>query len=329
MTGAPVPPGGERGSPAGTLVIGEALTDVLLDADGPGRELPGGSPANVALGLGRLGHPVRFATRIGRDRLGKELEAHLCGSGVTLLPGCLDDHPTSTATARLDASGAATYEFRVRWGLSPETVGAVLSGPPAHLHTGSIATALPPGAEALWALAEAARHEGTVSYDPNVRPALMGPPEDERVRVERLVAVSDVVKASDEDLAWLCPGQDADEVAAGWVRDGGPSLVVVTRGARGARAWWRHGHRDVPAVPVTVADTVGAGDAFTAGLLSALLDAGLLGGSPRFRERLRAATGDARLDPAIGRALTVAAQTAAITASRAGADLPTRQELPR
>ncbi len=264
----------------------------MVGPDGRGREVPGGSPANVALGLGRLGHPVRFATRIGRDRLGGRLAAHLRGSGVELLPGCADDTPTSTATAVLDARGAATYDFDLAWELSAATVAAIGAGAPAHLHTGSIATALPPGADTVLAAVEAARQAVTVSYDPNLRPALLGPPERERARVERLVAASDVVKASDEDLAWLYPGQDAGKVAAGWARqDGGPSLVVLTLGARGARAWWRGGSTEVTPPPVKVVDTVGAGDAFTAGLLSGLLRAGLLGPAGPARAALRAATG--------------------------------------
>jgi fructokinase len=308
-------------------VVGEALTDVLVGADGRGREVPGGSPANVALGLGRLGHPVRFATRIGPDRLGGLLRERLGGAGVELVPGCVDDGPTSTATATLDARGAATYDFDIAWALSREAVAAIGAGPPAHLHTGSIATALPPGADTVLAAVEAARDAATVSYDPNLRPALLGPPERERARVERLVSASDVVKASDEDLAWLYPGQDPDKVAARWARGGGPALVVLTLGARGARAWWRHGSHEMAPPPVRVVDTVGAGDAFTSGLLSSLLRAGLLGPAADARQALRAATSAKLLPDALTDALALAARAASLTCAREGADPPTLDEL--
>jgi len=307
-------------------VVGEALTDVLVGADGRGREVPGGSPANVALGLGRLGHPVRFATRIGRDRLGGLLLGHLGSADVELVPSCVDDGPTSTATAVLDARGAATYDFDIAWALSPEAVAAIGAGPPAHLHTGSIATALPPGADTVLAVVEAARGSATVSYDPNLRPALLGPPERERARVERLVAASDVVKASDEDLAWLYPDQDPDKVAAQWARGDGPALVVLTLGARGARAWWRHGSHEVAPPPVRVVDTVGAGDAFTSGLLSSLLRSGLLGPAAA-RQALRAATSTDRLPDALTGALALAGRAASLTCAREGADPPTLDEL--
>jgi fructokinase len=319
------------------LVIGEALTDVLVGPDGRRRGLPGGSPANVALGLGRLGHPVRFATRLGRDAFGRLLRAHLTAGGVALAPGAVDDAPTSTATALLDASGSATYEFDLDWRLSRRTADAVRTGPPAHVHTGSIAAALAPGADTVLALVEGARAAATVSYDPNLRPALLGPPEDERARVERLVAASDVVKASDEDLAWLYPGQDPAKAAARWAEDGpapggrgdggGPVLVVLTMGARGARAWWRHGTVAVPAPRVAVADTVGAGDAFTAGLLSGLLAAGLLGAGGAPRAALAAAAAGPALAAPVLDALTLAARAAALTCTREGADPPTAAEL--
>lgn len=317
----------EPAQPPPALVIGEALTDILVGADGTGREMPGGSPANVALGLGRLGHPVRFATRMGRDRRGGQLRAHLRGSGVTLVPGCADDGVTSTATAMLDERGAATYDFDITWKLSARAVSAVGSGPPAHLHTGSIATALPPGADTVLEVVDAARSRATVSYDPNLRPRLLGSPDAERARVERLVAACDVVKASDEDLAWLYPGQDAEKVAANWAHSGGPALVVLTMGARGARAWWRHGCHEVAPPPVEVVDTVGAGDAFTAGLVSGLLSTGLLGPAGTARPLLSEATSGERLPAAVTGALALAARAAAMTCAREGADPPTRAEL--
>ncbi|MGA5703738.1 carbohydrate kinase family protein [Peterkaempfera bronchialis] len=301
------------------LVVGEALTDVVAGPDGQRRAHPGGSPANVALGLARLGHPVELATRIGRDRYGQVLRDHLTDAGVRLTPGSIVDAPTSTATAELDGQGSASYRFDISWDL-PD-----LALPPCHhLHTGSIATALEPGATRVERLLAEARPGRTISYDPNLRPALLGPPAAERPRVERLVAAADLVKASEEDLAWLHPDADPDAVAARWARSG-PALVVLTRGAGGACAYWgAAGRQPLPAQPVTVADTIGAGDAFMAGLLAGLLTADLLGGGGA---ALREAAGGGTLHPGVAAALRLAGRAAAVACSRAGADLPTLAEV--
>ncbi|MFI2645851.1 carbohydrate kinase [Streptomyces sp. NPDC018610] len=320
---------GAAGPPV--LVVGEALVDVIAGPDGPRRGHPGGSPANVALGLGRLGHPVRLATRVGHDDFGLLVREHLEAGGVELVPGSVADGATSTATAVLDAAGAAHYTFDITWALSAAVEGALRDGPPAHVHTGSLATALAPGADQVLGALHALRPSATLSYDPNLRPALLRSAERVRERVEQLVAVSDVVKASEEDLAWLHPDESPDRTAARWARSG-PALVVLTLGARGARAWWRHGSQDVAPVSVRVRDTVGAGDAFTAGLTGRLLHAGLLGGgpgdeAPTARAALRAATDTDRLPPVLGEALAAAARTAALTCTRGGADPPTAAEL--
>ncbi|MEU6344730.1 PfkB family carbohydrate kinase [Streptomyces sp. NPDC046977] len=160
-----------------------------------------------------------------------------------------------------------------------------------------------------------------MSYDPNLRPALLGPPEAERPRAERLVALSDVVKASEEDLAWLCPGRAPEDVAADWARRG-PCLVVVTRGAGGAEAFCPPDRRHrVPGRRVPVADTIGAGDAFMAGLLSGLLAAGLLGDRAG-RLRLCAATRGGPAFRDVAAALALAARVAELTCARRGADPP-------
>lgn len=319
-----------------TLVIGEALTDILSGPDGSRRCRPGGSPANVALGLARLGHPVLLATRIGRDPFGQVLQTHLGRSGVVLTDGSVSDVPTSTATARLDAAGAADYTFDISWELSPTALEeSARAGTAGHLHTGSIATALAPGADQVLAVIEAARETATVSYDPNLRPALLGKPGDERPRVEHLVSVSDVVKASQEDLAWLYPGQDIEEVALRWSRSG-PALVVLTFGAGGSQVWWRQGRHALPAPAVEVVDTVGAGDAFMSGLLSGLLRAGLLGAGGAAgesdasapRTALRAAASSVHPHQDVLRALQLATRAAALTCTREGADPPTRADLP-
>ncbi|MFD7057026.1 carbohydrate kinase [Streptomyces mirabilis] len=313
------------------LVVGEALVDILAGVGGQRRSHPGGSPANVALGVARLGHPVRIATRVGADHFGRLLRTHLEDSGVELSPGSVVQAPTSTATAELDAAGAADYTFDITWALSAAAEESLRDSPPAHVHTGSIATALSPGADQVLHALHALRTSATVSYDPNLRPALLRPAEQERERVEQLVTLSDVVKASEEDLAWLYPGASPDKTAARWATSG-PTLVVLTLGANGARVWWRHGCQDIAPVPVRVVDTVGAGDAFMAGLVSRLLHAGLLGGGPgaeaaTARAALRATTDTDRLPAVLGEALATASRMAALTCTREGADPPTAAEL--
>ncbi|MFJ8312959.1 MULTISPECIES: carbohydrate kinase [unclassified Streptomyces] len=320
------------GLPRPVLVIGEALVDVLVPPGGGRTARPGGSPANVALGLGRLGHRVRLATRIGDDPLGKEIHARLAGSGVALTDGSVTDGATSTATARLDAGGSATYDFDIRWDPVPDAVLPAFTGVPNHLHTGSVAATLRPGADLVLAAVREARGPATVSYDPNLRPALLGSPAAERSRVEQLVSLSDVVKASDEDLAWLYPGRAPADVAREWAT-GGPALVVLTLGGDGAHAYWRRGHVEVPGRRVDVVDTVGAGDAFMAGLLSGLMVRGLLGAGhgpghgERARRTLDRATAGPLPAPELTAALSLAAGVAALTCTREGADPPTLASL--
>ena len=300
------------------LVVGEALVDIVIRPDASSTRHPGGSPANVALGLARLGHPVRFATRIGTDADGASVRSHLERAGVALADGSVVHALTSTATAVLDAGGAASYVFDLVWDLPPiDITGA------AHLHTGSIAANLAPGAARVHDVFASARDQATTSYDPNLRPGIIAGPDVERPGVERLVALADVVKSSDEDLAWLYPGEPPASVARRWAA-AGPALVVVTRGSEGATAWVA-GDPDHPVTalprPVQVVDTVGAGDAFMSGLLSALLDKGLLGG-PAERTALFTMTPKDVLD-----CLDRATLTSSITCGRAGADPPTRAEL--
>jgi fructokinase len=191
-----------------------------------------------------------------------------------------------------------------------------------HLHTGSIAATLEPGGSDVVAVATRMKEHGTVSYDPNIRPALMNSPEAVVDRVELLVGLSDVVKASDEDLGWLYPGEPVEDIMRRWVRTG-PAMVVVTRGPWGAYALLAN-NRDMlhlDQMAVAVGDTVGAGDSFMAGLVSGLLDAGFLG-SADARRRLRDVDWSA-VQPALHRAVV----TSALTVSRSGAYAPTMAEV--
>ena len=307
-------------APVRTLVIGEALVDAVTTPAGHTEEHVGGSPANVAFGLAALEHPVDLATWIATDERGRRIEGVCRERGVTLTAGSQGAPFTSVAHATIDATGAATYVFDLEWQVAA-VPGLTAYG---HVHTGSIAAVLEPGGGQVRALLAAARELGaTVSYDPNARPSLMGRPEQARHVVESSIALADVVKLSDEDVEWLCPGEPLDAVMRGW-GELGPAVIVVTRGGAGAvvRVSRTGEQQSLPAPSVDVVDTVGAGDSFMAGLVSGLLDAGLLGG-PEARGRLHdAALAD--VVPAVQRAL----RTGALTVERAGAYAPTRGALP-
>jgi fructokinase len=300
------------------VVVGEALVDLVGQRGGRTLAVhPGGSPANVALGLGRLGVPVTLMTRLGRDSFGEMVRQHLEASGVRVEGGPAEGTDTSLAIAML-AAGVASYDFRITWDVGdfpPLPVEARC------LHTGSLATALVPGRDRVIDLVqrEHERRRVTISYDPNARPALLGEPERARPDIERLVTLSDVVKVSDEDLAWLYPGRNDEEIAREWL-ESGPALVIVTRGGAGVYALSANVELRRGAVPIDLVDTVGAGDSFTSGLLDGLQRADLLGAARR--DALAA------IDHATLASVTEeAAMIAAITCSRPGADPPTRAEL--
>jgi len=299
------------------LVIGETLIDIVADSGGV-RELPGGSPANVAVVLGRLGREPVLATTLADDARGIAALRWLDASGVNVLAQPPATGRTSTAAVRLDVNGSAAYEFDLTWDLTQETLARAV-GDPAVVHAGSIATVLEPGADAVEAAFLAARGRALVTFDPNARPTIT--PDREKVlpRVERLVAASDVVKVSEEDLAWYRPGVDPVEVAREWAANG-PILVVVTRGAEGSVLVRGDDLVEVSGISVTVADTIGAGDTFMGALIDALMGLGALG--PKAGDVLANLTVEELRWAAIW-----AAQAAAITVSRPGADPPTRAEL--
>lgn len=303
-------------------VIGEALVDVVSREGEEPRAHVGGSPMNVAVGLARLGHDVQFLGRYGRDEYGRQVADHLTGNGVRL-PFDADALPTSVAQATLDETGAASYDFQLDWSLdvSPERIDELLRDTDA-LHAGSIGAMLEPGATVVGQALERARGHALISYDPNCRPSIIPDSSDARARAEKIVALSHVIKASDEDLLWLYPHRSIEDSARAWLK-AGARLVVVTRGVMGPWAISRGTGRDgveVPAARVTVADTVGAGDSFMAALLSGLADRNILGPA--------AASALDELDSAqLTELLRHAAAAAGVTVSRSGADLPTRADL--
>jgi fructokinase len=319
---------GENGpDQASATVIGEALVDLVpAGADGLWRAAPGGSPANVAVGLARLGVPTRMGARLSGDVFGRALRRHLTDNGVDLSAAIAAPEATSLAIVSVAPDGGAEYEFRVQdtadwqW-TGPELAGllAELDRGPAVVHTGSLAAVLAPGADPLRDLLSQARKTATVSYDPNCRPLLMGDRDTVRPRIIELVALADVVKASEDDLQWLYPDRPVAEVAAEWSALG-PALVVVTLGVRGALAATSAGVVQAPGRAVTVVDTVGAGDSCMSALLAGLAARDLLGAIRR--PALGALTA-----PEIEALLAEAVVASALTCTRSGADPPTAAEL--
>jgi fructokinase len=299
------------------VVAGEALIDVM--DHGPA---PGGSSANVAVTLARLGHPVRLLARLSQDAYGQQIRAHLAANGVDLSCVVNAEQPTALAVAPIGAGG---YEFHLDGAADWQWRQAeVPSLPPTAtaLHSGSLALAMPPGAQILEGLLARERSGGavTVSIDLNLRPSALGDVTRERARVARQIAYAHIVKASEADLGWLYPGVPAPAILASW-RDAGVACGVVTHGGAGAYLLAPNGvaYRRT-ARPVEVIDAIGAGDAFTGGMLTALADLGALGDRPR--ERLAGIGAQEWLS-----VLDQAGQIAAITCTRPGADPPTRAEL--
>ena len=306
---------------APVLVVGEALVDIVGTAsrttrngNGKAKATPGGSPANVAVGLARLGVPTQLVTRFGTDPYGDQLGAHLFGNGVQLAPGSVDPgFRTSTATATLDAAGVASYQFDITW--EPPAL-SLSRGCPA-IHTGSIATVLEPGAEAIHAfLKSMAEQPVTVTLDPNARPTITPDPVATWAAVRELAALSDLVKLSDEDCEFLRPGQSADEIAAELLSVDRTRCVVITRGGDGAIGISADARIEVTAPPITVIDTVGAGDSFMSALIAGLYTRGLLGAT-----RLEGLTASDLRD-----VVDYAVKAAAITCTRHGADPPSAAE---
>jgi fructokinase len=287
------------------IVIGEALVDVVASTKGTD-EHPGGSPSNVAYGLGLLGIRTALLTSIGDDGRGRAIEAHLQRAGVELLPGSRTAGTTASATATLAADGSASYDFDIRWELAAVAPAFL----PKVLHTGSIATFLAPGAAAVRTLLEQSHRECLVTYDPNIRPALLGSQAEARTIFEELVPLTDVVKLSDEDARWLYPDLQLEDTAAR-ILQLGAGLAVVTRGSKGSLLATPELQLVVPAIRSAVADTIGAGDSYMSALIYGLLARGSDGLAPAVLETL-------------GR---TASKAAAITVRRPGANPPTAAEL--
>lgn len=293
------------------LVVGEALIDIVRDERrGTESEHVGGSPANVALGVARLGPRVRLRTALGDDARGRRIAAHLESAGVIVDAASWALAETSTAHATIGPDGSADYVFRVEWpptGISTEDAARVL-------HIGSIAAVGASGFDSVRDAVADVAGRLVVSFDPNIRPALLGDRASTVEKVEALTALSDIVKLSDDDAAWLYPDLDLSEVL-GRLLSLGAGVAAVTRGGQGVVLASAVARAEVAAPSVRVRDTVGAGDSFSAALIDlAVRDPALLE-HPDLESLL-----------SLGR---YAATAAAITVQREGADPPSRADLDR
>jgi fructokinase len=305
------------------VVCGEALMDVFATGDtATGAALDariGGSPLNVAIGLARLAQPVAFLGTVSSGFLGERLWRALRDEGVATVCTARVDAPATLSLVGLDAAGVASYAFYGEGCADRLLPMSALDSVPAEagaFQFGSYAMVVEPVASVQRALVDREHRRRLIAYDPNVRLSVEPRLQAWRETLDWMAARCHLLKVSDEDLGLLYPGVPADALAARWLQ-GGVGLVVVTRGGAGSEAWAAGVHVRHPPVPVTVVDTVGAGDTFQAALLTWLAEHGRL--TP---EGTRGWTAGA-----LGDALSFAGRAAAITCSRRGADLPRRAEL--
>lgn len=299
------------------LCLGEALVDVV-NHNGTITEHVGGSILNVACVIARLGYRCAIGAWWGDDKYGHMIDNYALAHNLEVLPGSNTAERTTVAYATLDAQGRASYEFDLLWDVPALPPSTELR----HLHVGSIGATLTPGAQKVMQAVKDMTIHGTVSYDPNARPAIMKSPELVRDQMEAIIALSDLVKASDEDIKWLYPTRPITEVMRHWLNLGA-GMVVATCGPQGAYAMLKN-ERDILVInplDINIVDTVGAGDSFMGGIISGLLDAQLLGDTAA-KSALRQARW-AAVQPALHRATI----TSGITVNHAGAYAPTYSEV--
>jgi fructokinase len=287
-----------------------------LIPDGSGERVPhvGGGPANTAKALARLGHDVNFIDGISSDKYGQMSRQELLDDQVKLDLALNSDKPTCLAIVSINENGGASYEFEIDGTATFDFSDLWLPDPsrykPSVLHIGTLVTVIQPSADVLYDWAMKVAEFAPIVFDPNVRSVVMNDRDKYLVAVERWVAISSVVKVSDDDLEWLYPHQQYVGVAKRWINDGA-ALVVVTRGADGLVGFTADGSVEVPGVKVDVADTVGAGDTVGAIIVEAMIEKGILN-----------LTGDT-----LKAVLNRAAVAAGITCSRKGAQPPYKHEL--
>lgn len=312
------------GDQARILCCGEALIDMIPVESTEGalayQPCSGGSVFNTAIALGRLGLPTEFLTGLSSDLFGEQLQASLADSGVATSLCKHSKRPTTLAFVKL-TDGHATYHFYDENSagrmFAIEDVGAVPSSVEA-LFFGGISLAVEPCARTYEALLVRESDKHVIMMDPNIRPGFISDEAAYRARMDVMLSHADIVKVSDEDLAWLMPDMDALEDQVSILLSKGLSIVLVTKGSKGATAYLSDGRSvSVASQQVAVVDTVGAGDTFNAGVLGKLAELNLLS-----KDALKSIT-----DEEVRSALAFAAEVAAVTVSRKGANPPWRREL--
>ena len=294
-------------------VIGEVLID-LIPAGVDRKPIVGGGPANTAKALSKLGIDTQFIDGISTDDYGQKAKDELVASGVKLDYVKYSDKPTCLAIVSLSDSGSASYEFVIENTATFDFTSDWLPNPqtnrPALLHIGTLATAIEPGASVLFDWAQSVAKVAPIVFDPNIRPAVISDRKQYLAQVERWVSISSAIKVSDEDIRWLYPSLEIEQVVNNWLAKG-PSLIVVTSGDKGLAGYRVSEKISVDAVKVAVADTVGAGDTVGAILVEAIAKDGL----------------DTLIGVRLEMMLKRAAKAAAITVSRSGANPPTLKEI--
>lgn len=300
------------------VVCGEALIDLIDNGDGTQRPTPGGGPFNTARALARLGVPTAFLGRLSTDALGRELADLLVADGVDISMASCGPEPTTIAVAAVDGDGLAEYQFVVEGTSAPNLTSSMLpESLPEEveaIHLGTLGLVLEPMASTLAELVGRKSGRRLVMLDPNVRPGLISDAEY-RDRLESVLPLSTIVKASVADLEWLYGGRDY-EASAERMLEGGVQLVIVTLGAEGAFGATADLRTHVDAPQVQVVDTIGAGDVFGAAVLARLHESG------RLRPELKLDGDELRA------LLSFACEAAAIVCTRLGAEPPWRSELP-
>lgn len=304
------------------LCCGEALIDMLPRESTAGEPAfapyAGGAVFNTAIALGRLGIPVEFFTGLSSDFFGEQLRDVLKASNVGTAYAHVSARPTTLAFVRL-ADGHATYTFydeNTAGRMLTEADLPTLGGDIDAMLFGAISLIPEPCGSTYEALMRRESGRRVTMLDPNIRPGFIPDRQKHIDRIRRMMALADIVKLSDEDFAWFGESGPAESTIRGWLEKG-PKLIIVTQGSKGATGYTREHTVTVLPPRVTVVDTVGAGDTFNAGILASLHKQGVLS---------KAAIGSLS-ETSIRDALTLGAQAAAVTVSRAGANPPWRHEL--
>jgi fructokinase len=267
----------ERKEPPLILVAGENIIDLVPAPGGQLRPTCGGGPANTAVSLARRGIPTALVGAVGGDHFGRQVWRRHIAAGVRREWLLRTELPSTLGLAIVSEDGTAEYDYWTTGTADFAWEGRALPKPdPAQVdlvHFGSLAAYLEPSARAIEHWVNRARRAVPISFDPNIRLGAMGDRAKVLERTERLVGLATLVRVSERDLGRLYPGTAVDEIARKWL-EAGPELVVVTLGDAGSVAFHRNHVTEMTAVPVDVVDTIGAGDAFTSGLLGWLTSAG-------------------------------------------------------